>query len=108
MAGAGWVLLQAKALETKDSVVDVSPLTGVIPPYGKVPLVVKFHPQQTAPARGFSANPQPPERQSKTYQYAVQVGLQMDDYLPARAQQWELFHTEYKQGCPIAYSVLLA
>jgi hypothetical protein len=65
--------MQAKAREDKGSMLKVSPVSGVIPPYSSTRLRVTFKPFATDAGRGFRAQPLSPQQQVQPFDGLLQV-----------------------------------
>lgn len=66
---------QAKAREASDQAVRVTPLTGIVPPYGVTRLSVTFQPPVTQRQRGFAGQGLEEGEAARAFDYVVQVRL---------------------------------
>jgi hypothetical protein len=69
---------KAKAREAHDLAVRVSPLTGVIPPFGTAQLVVSFCPPPSGQVKGFELREPESEDTARAFDYVVQVKMAVE------------------------------
>jgi hypothetical protein len=68
---------QAKAQEEGESVLQVTPVSGVVAPYSKAQLNIMFRPQVLTGKKGFRAQQMTHTQEARIFDYLVQVRQQL-------------------------------